>query len=321
MNSHDEKMSAQAGAHGAARIALFALLAGAVGIAFAPIFVRLSDLGPSAIGFHRVFLSLPVLWLWTEIGARRNTGPTSRTTARVPVNSQWIFAVLSGLFFAADIALWHWSIRLTSVANATLLANFAPVFVALGAWLLLNERISFRFMVALFIALCGMAMVMGASIGHERHLLGDLLGILTAVFYAGYILSVKRLRETMATGPVMFWTGIFSAAALLPIALLSGEGLIAGSLYGWAVLGGLALISHCGGQGLIAYALAHLPASFSSLALLLQPVVAAFLAWGLLAEPLGLLQSAGGIVVLFGIFLASRTGLPAPSTSEGKRVP
>lgn len=304
MNSGEDHMT------GVARLALPALLIGAVGIAFAPIFVRLSELGPSATGFHRILLSLPVLWLWTEFGVRRNSNAVSRPTARTPVKSQWGLAILSGLFFAGDIALWHWSIRLTSVANATLLANFAPVFVALGAWLLLNERVTVHFLIALVIALFGTAMVMGASIGQDRHLIGDMLGILTAVFYAGYILSVKQLRETMATGPLMFWTGIFSAAALLPIALLSGEGLVAGSLYGWAVLAGLAFISHCGGQGMIAYALAHLPASFSSLTLLLQPVVAAFLAWGLLAEPLGLLQSAGGAVVLFGVFLASRAALP-----------
>jgi len=293
------------------RIALLAILAGAAGIAFAPIFVRLSELGPSATGFHRIFLSLPVLWLWTELTARSRPGSSGVSAARTPDKSQWRLVFLVGFFFAGDIALWHWSIRLTSVANATLLANFAPVFVALGAWLLMKEHITRRFLVALAVALGGSVMVMGASIDLDRqHLIGDLLGILTAVFYAGYILSVKRLRSTMTTAPLMFWTAIVSAAALLPIALLSGEGLVADSLFGWAVLGGLALISHCGGQGLIAYALAHLPASFSSLTLLLQPVLAAFLAWGLLAEPLGLLQSAGGIVVLLGILLASRTSAP-----------
>jgi drug/metabolite transporter (DMT)-like permease len=69
---------------------------------------------------------------------------------------------------------------------------------------------------------------------------------------------------------------------------------------------GLALVSHAAGQGLIAYALAHLPAAFSSVGLLLQPVVAALFAWLLLAEPLAALQVAGGMVVLAGIYLARR---------------
>jgi drug/metabolite transporter (DMT)-like permease len=166
-------------------------------------------------------------------------------------------------------------------------------------------------MIALVIALAGTVMVLGAShdMG-ERHLLGDLLGILTAVFYAAYILAVKQVRQTIATGTLMFWSAMISATALLPIAIISSEDLIANTLYGWVILGGLAIFSHCGGQGLITYALAHLPAAFSSLTLLLQPVIAAFLAWMLLAEPLGGLQAAGGSVVLAGILLASRSSLP-----------
>jgi drug/metabolite transporter (DMT)-like permease len=78
------------------------------------------------------------------------------------------------------------------------------------------------------------------------------------------------------------------------------------SAYGWAILLGLALISHAAGQGLIAFALAHLPATFSSVGLLLQPVIAAVFAWTLLAEPLVPLQIAGGVVVLIGIYLARR---------------
>jgi drug/metabolite transporter (DMT)-like permease len=75
---------------------------------------------------------------------------------------------------------------------------------------------------------------------------------------------------------------------------------------GWATLAGLALVSHAAGQGLIAYALAHLPAAFSSVSLLFQPVMAAAFAWLLLSEGLAPLQVAGGVVVLAGIYLARR---------------
>ncbi len=320
MQSEKSSTAPMAGEHNksvelsAAKLGLLALLIGAAAIALAPIFVRLSELGPSATGFHRLFLALPVLWLWAGLDSRhRNHGNTNSKNI-MPTRKEWPLVALTGLFFAGDIAVWHWSIRLTSVANAALLANFAPIFVALGAAVWLKEEISCKFLLALVIALIGTVMVLGASMNlSERHLLGDALGILTAVFYALYILSVKQVRRTIATGTLMFWSAIISAAALLPIAVISGEGLVANSLFGWAVLGGLALISHCGGQGLITYALAHLPASFSSLTLLLQPVIAAFLAWIVLAEPLGGLQAAGGAVVLAGILLASRSSLSAPN--------
>jgi drug/metabolite transporter (DMT)-like permease len=90
---------------------------------------------------------------------------------------------------------------------------------------------------------------------------------------------------------------------LLPVTLATGETLWPQSMRGWAVLLGMALISQVAGQGLIAWAMAHLPASFSSVSLLVQPVAAAIFAWVLLAEPFGALQALGGAVVLAGIVI------------------
>jgi len=127
------------------------------------------------------------------------------------------------------------------------------------------------------------------------------------MFYAWYLLTVKRLRDLgAATLRLMAVTTTITAAVLLPVALTSGDTMLPAGAQGWLVLLGLAWITHAGGQGLIAYALAHLPAAFSSVALLLQPVLAALFAWALLAEPLGTLQIAGGAVVLAGIYLARR---------------
>jgi drug/metabolite transporter (DMT)-like permease len=95
-----------------------------------------------------------------------------------------------------------------------------------------------------------------------------------------------------------------TAALLLPVALISGERFLPASAAGWLPLVGLALIAQVGGQGLIAYAMAHLPATFSSVGLLLQPVVAATLAWIVLAEALTALAIAGGVLVLVGIRVA-----------------
>jgi drug/metabolite transporter (DMT)-like permease len=285
-----------------ARIALAALLCGAVGIAFAPIFVRLSELGPSATAFHRLALALPALWLWRHVEGRG-----ARPAARPASRSDYLGLVVAGLFFAGDLAFWHWSVRLTTVANATLLANFAPVFVTLAAFALFGERFSRMFLVGMALALVGACVLMGRSLTLSlTHLFGDTLGIVTAMFYAGYIVAVGRLRARFSTATIMAWSGLVTCAALLPVALLSGESLIATTAYGWAVLLGLALISHAGGQSLIAYALAHLPAALSSVSLLLQPAVAALLAWIILDEALGPWQALGALIILVGIYLARR---------------
>jgi len=290
-----------------ARGALAALVLGALGIALAPIFVRVSELGPTATAFWRLFLALPLLWLWMALSDRR-AGTSSRPAGR----REALALVVSGLFFAGDLALWHWSIGLTTVANSTLLVNVAPVFVALGGWMLFQERFSAAFLLGMATAILGAVLLVGGSpeLG-SRQLLGDGLAVLAAVSYAGYILSVSRLRSRFSTAAVMAYSSLVTCVALLPVALISGEALVATTAFGWATLLGIAFVSQVGGQGMIAYALAHLPAAFSSVALLLQPVAAALLAWVLLGEPVGLWQALGGAVVLAGIVLArsgSRSG-------------
>jgi drug/metabolite transporter (DMT)-like permease len=103
---------------------------------------------------------------------------------------------------------------------------------------------------------------------------------------------------------IMFWSTLVSAAVLLPISLGFGEQMTPATTRGWMVLLALAVISHVGGQGLIAWALAHGPASASSVSLLWQPVVAAFAAWMAFGETLSAIHAAGAAIVLIGIYLA-----------------
>ena len=288
--------------HDKFRLAFVALLTGAVGIAFAPVFVRLSEVGPSATAFYRLLLALPVLWLW-RIQERTRPGAAPHPAS----SKEHLQLAVAGLLFAGDLALWHWSIKLTSVANATLFANFAPIFVTLGARLLFGERIGPSFIGALALALAGAVLVVGVSLRlTAEHVLGDALAVGAAVFYGGYMLCVKHLRRSFSTATILAWSGLASVAGLLLAALLSRESLLPADSRGWLVLIALALVSQVAGQGLIAYAFAHLPVSFSSLSLLLQPAVAALLAWFILHESLRPLQIAGGCVILGGIALATR---------------
>src|SRR4051812_39787489 len=165
------------------RPALAALFAGATFIALSPIFVRLSDVGPTASAFWRVALAAPVLWvLWLAF-------------RKGPAGAPSILLVAAALAFTGDLVFWHWSITYTSVANSTLLANLSSLFVTLAAWLLWRERPSALFVLGLVSALVGVAMLVRTSVDFSpTALLGDALGVITALFYAWYILSVKGLR-------------------------------------------------------------------------------------------------------------------------------
>jgi drug/metabolite transporter (DMT)-like permease len=291
------------------RTAFLVLMLGATAIAFAPIFVRLSEAGPTATAFWRVCLAAPVLW--AVLAARRPQRGATR--ARPDGWGDVARLSLAGFFFAGDLIFWHWSMQFTSVANATLLANFAPIFVTLGAWALFKERVTRTFLLGGGLALAGATLLMADSltVGVDT-LFGDGLGLVTAVFYGGYILTIGWLRGRFDTITIMAWSTTATAVIVLPVAALSGEAFLPGTLAGWLVLVGLACVSHVGGQGMIAYALAHLPAAFSSVSLLVQPVLAAVFAWVLLAEPLGPLQALGGAIVLGGIALARRGAARRP---------
>jgi len=287
--------------------ALGALLAGATFIALSPIFVRESlaaGVGPTAAAFWRVALAVPVLW---TVYALRH-GPRARSYGGRRYSGRSPLLLAAALAFAGDLAFWHKSIQLTSVANATLLANLASIFVTLAAWIFLRQRPTRMFLAGLGAALAGVALLVHTSVEFSSTgLAGDALGVVTAMFYAGYLLAVKALRDRgEVTLHLMAVTTTITALLLFPVALAAGEPMIPRSAGGWGILIGLALISHAAGQGLIAYALAHLPAAFSSVSLLFQPVMAAIFAWLLLAEPLVALQIAGGVVVLVGIYLARR---------------
>jgi drug/metabolite transporter (DMT)-like permease len=286
------------------RIAILALFVGAVTIAFAPILVRLSEVGPSATGFHRFLLAIPLYWAMAATLPRATVAEGSERPTSV---RDFVLISMAGVYLAADVAVWHYSIQMTTVANSTLLANVAPVFVVLAGWILFGTRVTGTYMIGLAAAMTGVFILSRASLSlSEEHFIGDLLGVLTAVFYAAYQISVERLRKRFSTVTIMKYAIPASALIMLPVALASGDDLLPVTLAGWGFLIALAAGPQVFGQGLIAWALAHLPVAFASVSLLVQPVTAALVAWALFGEQIGAQQAVGGVIVLAGIMLARR---------------
>ena len=276
-------------------LALAALVLGAVAMGASPLFVRMADVGPFASAFWRTALALPFLALWalTERGHLRPGAWRNRGV--------W----LSGLLFAGDLFFWHLAILTTTVANATFLATTAPLFVVAGAWFLLGERIQKRGIAGLALCLLGGAALVGHSYGFApERLTGDLYGIVTAVFFAGYMLALRAARRDVPAGTLAFISAAITTVILFAVAVALEPRLLPYSTQGWTVLIALALISQVAGQGLLTIALGTLPAPFSSLVIFLEAVAAALLAWVVLHEALEPMQWLGGVMILAGIWFA-----------------
>jgi drug/metabolite transporter (DMT)-like permease len=292
--------------------ALIALFAGALSTGGAGILVRLSETGPTATAFWRGCIALPLLAVWAllERPVQRKGAaelrPRTGNAARVFSSFRDPGFLLAGALFAGDLVLWNWSLVLTSIAASTLEASLAPIVVAFIAWLRWRERPSAGFLGATVLALIGMVLIVSPKFGQGGSaFVGDACGLGTACFFAAYILAVARLRARYGTGIVMFNSTFVFTVLLLPLALT--QKFLPDTLWGWATLAGCALAAHVLGQGLIAYALAHLRPTFSSLGLLIQTLGAAVSAWLVLGERFSGIQMVGGVVIVGAIALARST--------------
>lgn len=297
-------------AHNAAErlVALVALLLGASAIGAAAIFVRLAEMegvGPAAAGFWRLVFALPLLAIWAMV----EPSPKRSPAASEPRGVGWRFAVLAGLFFAGDLAFWHAGIVRTTAANATLLANLAPVVVTVFAWAVFRETITRGFLLGLGCAIAGAALLSGANFqSSPEALTGDALSALTAFWYAAYFLATKAARARLSTGAVMLIATMAGVAPLLALAVITGETIAPPTALGWVWVMALGMFAHVFGQGAIAFGLGRLPAARSAIVVSVQPVVAALLGLWLFQEAIGPWQVAGGGLVLAGVVIAQRMG-------------
>lgn len=281
------------------RLALAILVLGAVCIAFAPIFVRLADVGPVSVVAWRLGLSIPFALVWTlqsPNGAHHE-------------KSRWgpLWLILAGVLLAVDLALWHIAIHYTSVANSTFILNLAPIFVTLGASWFFGEKFGRGFVFALIAAIVGAALLVRASFGGSHQALtGDLIALTAAVFYAGYQLTVKHCRRFYATSRILAATAIVSPLVLIVPMLVLGETILPSTTQGWLAVIGIALVCQVLGQGLITWAVGYVRANLASVVLLVQPVIAAWLAALLFGEWLQSGQIVGCLLVLAGIAFARR---------------
>lgn len=290
-----------------------ALFLAIVALSLAAIFIRLceQELGPFATIFNRFWIAFLCLLVWNQVDAflakRRSTMADAAAPPPTTIRSRAdvLMLVLAGVMFWFCLALWAWSLTQTGVANSTILHNLTPIFITVGAWLFLGQKFDTRFTVGLVLALAGgTALGLGDLQEGADSFVGDVASLLSAAFSAANLMLIERLRSRYSAAVIIQWCCGVGVLLTFPVMLLTETRIFPESWLGWFYAICLALVCQIVGQGLQAYCVKVLRSSLVGIFLLLDPVLAALIAWGIFAESLSLFNWVSFFVVIFGIYLA-----------------
>ncbi len=284
-------------------VAIASLLVGIVAVACAAIFVKISlaEIGPIATISNRFWIAIVPFSVWA--GGERLLQPETPSAPLRP--DEWALLLLAGVIAAVDLPLWAFSLSRTSVANAMVLSDLAPLFTTLGAWLLWRQRFDPRFLVGLAVSLMGaIAIGIGDVQLDPLQLFGDGAALLSALFLSAYLLTLERLRTRLSAPVILLSTSSIGALITGAIALNVEHQLLPISSQGWVAVIGLALVSQVLGQGLITFSLNRLSSGIVALSYLLEPVLSALGAWILFSETLSLFNATAFLIVIVGVYIA-----------------
>lgn len=267
------------------------LIIGILCIAFSPIFVKLAAAPPVTSGFYRIFIAwlclLPYCVIKQKLKIERR---------------QLLIALLGGVVFASDIAVWNMSLTRISATVSTLLANLAPVWVGLLSFVLFKHKSGKLFWIGTLVAIAGMVILVGYhSVVYLQFNTGILLALLASFFYSIYILITKDILQKISTVTFMFYSMLAAAFFLLIINGFQQNSLVNYPPSTWFCFLGMGLVCQLAGWLTINYSLEFLPSTKVAVALLGQTVLASFLAVIFLREKLELKEIVGSAIVLVGI--------------------
>jgi drug/metabolite transporter (DMT)-like permease len=279
-------------------------------LAFAPILTKLSELelSPTATTFNRFWISTVIIGCWQLIGtwqSEERSLPKSNHKSDYNYQETGLLILASGAATVSTL-LWAISFTQTSIASATVIRSLTPLFISLGAWLVLKQSFKSQFMIGMMLAIAG-----GIAIGLDDlqlgndYLVGDGIALLSAALHGVSILTVGYLRDRgCTTDRVLLWRCVVGLLIILPLVLQTDTQLFPMSLQGWLWVIALAVVCHILGQGLFVFSLKQFSSSFVGIFALLKPLFTALLAWIIFAEGINLTSAIALVLILFGIYLA-----------------
>lgn len=287
------------------------LFIGAALISLSPVWVKLVSVSPTTSGFYRVLFGSVALAAYLLF---KRQGLRLRFRA-------WMILLAASIFFALDLWFWHRSINYVGPGLATLLANFQVFIMMFVGIIVLRQLPSLTQFIAVPMAFTGLAMIVGLDWQNlpQDYRLGVVFGLLTALVYAGYLLSLREARRDSEYPMPIREVAVVSAISALLLglsAVLEGESLAIPNLEDAAWLVTYGIFSQGIGVILIGSSLRQVSTTEAGLALLLQPTLS--FVWDVLffARPMTAAELLGASIALVAIYLGSR---PASKQPQGAR--
>lgn len=293
-----------------------ALIFGVISISTSAVLVKAAAAPAGIIAFYRLFftvlLMLPLFW------------HKYIKELKLVTKKDWLYSSVSGIFLAFHFILWFESLNYTSVASSTVLVTLQPLFAFIGAYFIFKERFSGQAVVSCALAIFGSVMI---SWGDFRisgmALYGDILALIACALITAYMMFGQTVRQRLSLMAYTFIVYVICMIVLFIYVLVKGEPLYPYSRETWLCFILLAIFPTLFGHSVLNWSLKWIPASTISMAILLEPVGAAVLAYYFLQEKVVWTQTIGGLIVISGImfFLTDeqKTGLEKERKPAGRK--
>jgi drug/metabolite transporter (DMT)-like permease len=296
----EDAMASRWAADGRTWIPWAVLAVGLISVSASAVLIRFArDAHPLAIAF------------WRCAGAVIVLGPFAGRGLRRIDRGGWGVSLTAGLFLAVHFATWITSLELTTVAASVLLVSTTPIFVGAASWLVFKEKLSSTAWIGILLTFVGAAIIGGGDLSGSSFI-GDLLALIGGATAAGYVLAGRSARRKLGNVEYSFITYAVAGAAILGLCLIVGTPLWGYRAPTWAALVAIIIGPQLLGHTLINYVLKQIDATVVSVAIMVEPLIATWLAFVFLDEVPTLLAYPAGLAIIAGIYLVSTTRRDTP---------